>query len=108
MTRTIELPLAERTVELRPCGCGAALEMNNVRAATDDNFAATAVILAASAFWQDTGEKVFADWRAVMAWPMCDMPDIMPLIMGAQEVNTRAPAQPAQPNGAGEVTHPSH
>jgi hypothetical protein len=108
MARTIELPLAGRTVELRECGAEAAFEMNDVREATNgNNFAAGSVILAASAFWLDSGEKVFADWRAVMAWPMCDMPDLMPLLTGAQEVNTRPRTQPVTTNGAGEL-HPSH
>jgi len=82
--------------------------MNDVRTATGgNNYAAASVVLAASAFWLDNGEKVFADWRAVMAWPMCDTPDILPLITGAQEVNSRAPSQPITTNGAGEH-HPSH
>lgn len=98
-----------RAVELRTAGFGAMLDAQAVLAATNDRFRMALVIMAASAHWADTGEKIFADLAAVEAWPMVDSRDLTALATLANEVN--APRETPAPNGAmtngtGDTAHP--
>jgi hypothetical protein len=97
MSTTREGKLGGRPVELRQVGFGVGWQSQAVLKETGDSFVAGLVILAASAHWADTGEKVFADYRAVMDWPMVDSADIFKLATEAGMLN--APRTEPQANG---------
>ena|SRR6185369_5001529 len=46
------------------------------------------VVLAASAFWADTGEPVFSKWQEVDAWPLRDANEINALLGIMAEMNS--------------------
>lgn len=94
--------LAGRAVVLRSVGFGVALDAQAVLSATNDQFASALVVLVASAHWEDTGEKVFADVDAVKAWPMRDMGDLTALARAATDLNgpRKRSEPPPQANGA--------
>jgi len=98
-----------RAVQLRKVGIGVAIEANEVRAETGNNFKAGIVIMAASAYWADTGERIFADKAAVEAWPMEDFGDIIALVTEATELNKAKDRStgPKTTNGSGEHVGPS-
>lgn len=95
--------LAGRNVEMRQAGFAtfwdaqeAIVESGGVEKT------ATYAVLSAAAFWADTGERVFASWRAVSAWPMEDSHDLITLLGIAAEMNNPT-VRPAKANGTVEA-----
>lgn len=97
----LEMPTATldgRVVELRHVGFGVAMKAQKVAETTGDAVNSALVVLASSAHWQDSGERVFADVAAIEAWPMNQSMQIMELARLAGVVND--PRTPAERAGA--------
>jgi hypothetical protein len=76
---------------MRPASFGAFWDIQKAQEeAGDDTRASTYAALAESAFWADSGERVFASWRDVMAWPMRDANDLMSMLNICAEINMPA------------------
>lgn len=87
MSQTRSATLGGRALEMRKAGFGAFWQGVDAQEQSGDHRAATYAIIAAAAYWVDTGEKVFADWRAVEAWPMEDTQELVALMNIASEMN---------------------
>jgi hypothetical protein len=98
--RTLSGKLAGRDLELRKAPFSCFWEMQGVRTAEPSiDKAASYHLLSVIAFWSDTGEKVFADWRAVNEWPMEDYAELLDLLNEALEFNGMGNQKP-KANGA--------
>jgi hypothetical protein len=96
-----------RAVELREVSVGVALQANN----QGSGLMSALYVLAHSAHWTDTGERVFASVQNMLDdFPMSSLPEINALAVQAGELNLGAEAMAratARPNGAAEGAGPS-
>jgi hypothetical protein len=99
MTTPRTSTLAGREVMLRPAGFDTFWDAQEAVKDSGLERMALYATLAASAFWADTGEQIFADWRAVKAWPMHDSHDVLALLNIAAELNNPT-LREAKTNGA--------
>jgi hypothetical protein len=91
-----------REVDLRVVGIGVGLTANEYREKTGDRLRASFLVLAESAHWKDSGERIFADLKAIEAWPMPNLSEVIDLAYAAAELNRSKRLPPVTTNGTGE------
>lgn len=88
MPETRSGSLGGRLVEIRKAGSRTFWRMQEATAEGEGfDKAGSYEVLAACAFWADTGEKVFAGWRDVDALLLEDAYDLVALTAAALELN---------------------
>lgn len=106
MERTATGTLDGRAVELREVKAGVGIAAHKL----GDGFEGMMLVLAHSAHWADTGERVFKDRASIDEdYPMRLLPAILALAGLAGELNVDTPkdAKPIATNGNGAAV-PSH
>jgi hypothetical protein len=103
---TEPLTLDGRAVELRGVSFGCLRRARKLIDFSGDPEDASMLVAVESAYWADSGERVFKTVVDLDAWPAAAMSELMAIIGAAADLNRPKAKPPANANGSAEE-HPS-